>query len=58
MVGGMCARTLDEVNMNTAEDPLDLIRVDDDADWKMTLRRDERRRDRRGRQRRRHHPDG
>jgi hypothetical protein len=30
MVGGMCARTLDEANMNTAEDPLDLIRIDDD----------------------------
>src|SRR4029434_10760367 len=30
MVGGMCARTLDEANTNTAEDPLDLVRIDDD----------------------------
>jgi hypothetical protein len=28
MVGGMCARALDEANTNTGEDPVDLVRID------------------------------
>jgi hypothetical protein len=32
---GTCVRTLDEANMNTAEDALDLVRMDDDGGWQM-----------------------
>jgi hypothetical protein len=35
MVGGTCVRTLDEANRNTAEDALDLVRLDDDGGWQM-----------------------
>ena len=30
---GTCVRTLDEAKMNTAEDALDLVRMDDDGGW-------------------------
>ena len=32
---GRCVRTLDEANMNTAQDALDLVRMDDDGGWQM-----------------------
>jgi len=32
---GTCVRTLDEANTNTAEDALDLVRMDDDEGWQM-----------------------
>jgi hypothetical protein len=35
MDGGSCARTSDESNWHTAEDALDLVRMDDDGGWQM-----------------------
>lgn len=39
MDGGSCARTPDEPNRLTAEDALDLVRMDDDGGWQMPDRR-------------------
>jgi hypothetical protein len=33
--GGTCARTPDDPNWHTAEDALDLVRMDDDGGWQM-----------------------
>jgi hypothetical protein len=33
---GTSVRTLDEAKMNTAEDALDLVRMDDDGGWQIT----------------------
>ena len=33
--GGICVRTPDEPNRQTAEDALDLVRMDDDGGWQM-----------------------
>jgi hypothetical protein len=35
MVGGICVRPPDEPNWHTAEDALDLVRMDDDGGWQM-----------------------
>lgn len=32
---GTCVRTLEEANANTAQDPIDLVRMDDDGGWQM-----------------------
>jgi hypothetical protein len=32
---GTCVRTLDEADINSAEDALDLVRMDDDGGWQM-----------------------
>ena len=36
MGAGTCVRTLDEPNRHTADDALDLVRMDDDGGWQMT----------------------
>jgi hypothetical protein len=33
MAAGTCVRTLDEPNRSTADDALDLVRMDDDGGW-------------------------
>jgi uncharacterized iron-regulated membrane protein len=35
MAAGTCVRTLDEPNESTADDALDLVRMDDDGGWQM-----------------------
>ena len=35
MAAGTCVRTLDELNVSTADDALDLVRMDDDGGWQM-----------------------
>ena len=35
VVTGACVRTLDERNRSTADDALDLVRMDDDRGWEM-----------------------
>jgi hypothetical protein len=35
MAAGTCVRTLDEPNESTADDVLDLVRMDDDGGWQM-----------------------
>jgi hypothetical protein len=35
MAGGACVRTLDEPHGSTAQDALDLVRMDDDGGWQM-----------------------
>jgi hypothetical protein len=32
---GTCVRTLEEADVNTAEDAIDLVRMDDDGGWQM-----------------------
>jgi hypothetical protein len=38
VVAGACVRTIDDANGNTAEDALDLVRMDDDGGWQMPAR--------------------
>lgn len=35
---GTCVRTLEEADVNTAEDAIDLLRMDDDGGWQMARR--------------------
>jgi hypothetical protein len=35
MAAGTCVRTLDEPHASTADDALDLVRMDDDGGWQM-----------------------
>jgi hypothetical protein len=35
MAGGACVRTLEEPSVSTAQDALDLVRMDDDGGWQM-----------------------
>ena len=40
MAAGTCVRTLDEPYESTADDALDLVRMDDDGGWQMAARKE------------------